>query len=128
MSYRSVGIPPSRIFTIDPAGDVKLELLPSYKSNYTTLNELVDHIFPPVPMQTGSGILASSTDAHQEGFTDFNYWRAPLPEIDVQFFVDKKPDSAKPTSTYEKDQLIESDEEGYAGGGEDEDLAAYVNG
>ena len=32
LSYRSVGIPPARIFTIDPAGDVKLELMPTYKS------------------------------------------------------------------------------------------------
>lgn len=36
LSYRSVNVPSSRIFTIDPAGEVKLELLElaGYKSSY----------------------------------------------------------------------------------------------
>ncbi|KAH7036842.1 Lipin/Ned1/Smp2-domain-containing protein [Linnemannia elongata] len=33
MSYRSVNVPSSRIFTIDSGGEVKLELLSSYKSS-----------------------------------------------------------------------------------------------
>ncbi|KAH3901202.1 phosphatidate phosphatase PAH1 SCDLUD_002688 [Saccharomycodes ludwigii] len=50
ISYRSVGIPRSRIFTINPDGEVHMELLElaGYKSSYLHINELVDHFFPPV--------------------------------------------------------------------------------
>lgn len=50
ISYRSVGIPRSRIFTINPYGEVHMELLEmsGYKSSYLFINELVDHFFPPV--------------------------------------------------------------------------------
>lgn len=50
ISYRSVGIPSSRIFTIDPEGDVKMELLEmaGYKCSYVSIGELVDQFFPLV--------------------------------------------------------------------------------
>lgn len=50
LSYRTVGIPSSRIFTINPEGEVHMELLElaGYKSSYVHINELVDHFFPPV--------------------------------------------------------------------------------
>ncbi|CCF56782.1 hypothetical protein KAFR_0B04860 [Kazachstania africana CBS 2517] len=50
LSYRTVGVPSSRIFTINPDGDVHMELLElaGYKSSYLHINELVDHFFPPV--------------------------------------------------------------------------------
>ncbi|KAL6948801.1 hypothetical protein ACO0QE_001274 [Hanseniaspora vineae] len=50
ISYRSVGIPKSRIFTINPDGEVHMELLElsGYKSSYLDMNGLVDHFFPPV--------------------------------------------------------------------------------
>lgn len=34
LSYRSVGVPSSRIFTIDSGGEIKMELLAAYKSSY----------------------------------------------------------------------------------------------
>ncbi|KAI8921270.1 Lipin/Ned1/Smp2-domain-containing protein, partial [Powellomyces hirtus] len=45
LSYRSVDVPSSRIFTIDSGGEVKLELLADYKSSYIKLNDIVDQIF-----------------------------------------------------------------------------------
>jgi phosphatidate phosphatase LPIN len=45
MSYSSVNIPSSRIFTIDPTGEIKLELLVGYKSSYPKLAEIVDQVF-----------------------------------------------------------------------------------
>ncbi|CCE62519.1 hypothetical protein TPHA_0C03670 [Tetrapisispora phaffii CBS 4417] len=50
LSYRTVGIPSSRIFTINPDGEVHMELLElaGYKSSYVDINELVDQFFPPV--------------------------------------------------------------------------------
>lgn len=73
LSYRSVNIPSSRIFTINPVGEVHMELLElaGYKSSYVYINELVDHFFPPV----------DSGDVNNEFFTDVNYWREPLPDL-----------------------------------------------
>ncbi|CCH59544.1 hypothetical protein TBLA_0B07260 [Henningerozyma blattae CBS 6284] len=50
LSYRTVGVPSSRIFTINPDGEVHMELLElaGYRSSYVHINELVDHFFPPV--------------------------------------------------------------------------------
>lgn len=50
ISYRSVKIPPHRIFTINPNGEVHMELLElaGYKSSYLHIGELVDQFFPPL--------------------------------------------------------------------------------
>ncbi|KAF9942331.1 hypothetical protein BGZ67_002053 [Mortierella alpina] len=69
LSYRSVNVPSSRIFTIDSGGEVKLELLSSYKSSYLALNDLVNEIFP------------GKRQAPE--FNDWNFWRAPLPSIEL---------------------------------------------
>ncbi|KAI9270894.1 Lipin/Ned1/Smp2-domain-containing protein, partial [Helicostylum pulchrum] len=70
ISYRSVNVPSSRIFTIDPQGDVKLELVTGFRSSYVYLNDMVDQIFPPINKTVN------------EEFTDYNYWKTPMPEID----------------------------------------------
>ena len=96
LSYRSVDVPSSRIFTIDSAGEVKMELLElaGYKSSYVMkpyisspflivhpfaftrvryihMTDLVDQMFPPIHRHM---------DAH---FTDFNFWRPPMDEDDL---------------------------------------------
>jgi phosphatidate phosphatase LPIN len=96
LSYRSVDVPSSRIFTIDSAGEVKMELLElaGYKSSYVIklhifllflivysfafapvryihMTDLVDQMFPPIHRHM---------DAH---FTDFNFWRPPMDEDDL---------------------------------------------
>lgn len=50
ISYRSVHIPLHRIFTINPNGEVHMELLElaGYKSSYLHIGELVDQFFPPI--------------------------------------------------------------------------------
>ncbi|ORX70665.1 LNS2-domain-containing protein [Linderina pennispora] len=63
MSYRSVNVPVSRICTIDTAGEVKLELLPGYRSSYVKMNDLVDMMFPP---------LAAKLDPK---FNDWEFWK-----------------------------------------------------
>ncbi|KAJ3057806.1 hypothetical protein HDU99_007122, partial [Rhizoclosmatium hyalinum] len=70
-SYRAVEIPLSRIFTIDPSGEVKLEFTKNYKSSYDKLNEIADHVFPPVTKET------SGTVEEQEFW---KVWRTHLPE------------------------------------------------
>ncbi|KAI0080626.1 LNS2-domain-containing protein [Panus rudis PR-1116 ss-1] len=71
LSYRSVNIPSSRIFTIDSSGEVKMELLElaGYKSSYIHMTDLVDQMFPPINRKWASE------------YTDFNYWKTPLPDI-----------------------------------------------
>lgn len=93
LSYRTVDIPSSRIFTIDTNGEVKMELLDlaGYKSScvsrasylrsgsltlsrsrsYIYMTDLVDQQFPPVNRKT------------VPAFTDFNFWRAPVAHFDL---------------------------------------------
>lgn len=76
LSYRSVNIPSTRIFTINSNSEVSLDLLSlnNYKTAYSTMREIVDHYFPPVGLLVKGG---------GEEFTDFNYWRdRPLDIVD----------------------------------------------
>ncbi|TFK64057.1 LNS2-domain-containing protein [Pluteus cervinus] len=68
LSYRSVNVPSSRIFTIDSSGEVKLELLElaGYKSSYIHMTDLVDQMFPPIHRKWAPE------------YTDFNFWRPPV--------------------------------------------------
>lgn len=72
-SYKAVGISASRIFLINPAGDLKLDTLTFYTpysaSSYSKLTEEVDKVFPPVC--SPSSLTRSAGD---EAFTDFQYW------------------------------------------------------
>ena len=106
LSYRAVGIPSSRIFTINPDGEVHMELLElaGYKSSYIHINELVDHFFPPVkkhPMLVVDDARSMSTTpgspygthgvmtdeksfyrANDDKYSDVNFWREPIPDLD----------------------------------------------
>ncbi|KAL5334892.1 Lipin/Ned1/Smp2-domain-containing protein [Aspergillus crustosus] len=68
LSYRSVNIPSTRIFTINSNAEVQLDMLSlnKYKSSYVSMRELVDHFFPPVSLLIQGG---------GEDYTDFTYWR-----------------------------------------------------
>ncbi|KAL8764690.1 MAG: hypothetical protein Q9209_007932 [Squamulea sp. 1 TL-2023] len=79
LSYRSVNIPSTRIFTINSNAEVSLDLLTlnKYKNSYVTMRELVDHFFPPVGLLVAGG---------GEDFTDFNYWRDT--PMDIEYFSD----------------------------------------
>lgn len=77
LSYRSVNIPSTRIFTINSNAEVSLDLLSlnKYKTGYTSMRETVDHFFPPVGMLVQEG---------GEQYTDFNYWRdTPAEDDDI---------------------------------------------
>jgi len=79
LSYRSVGVPSSRIFTIDSTAEVKMELLEyaGYRSSYIHMTDLVDHFFPPIGL------------TFQEEYTDLLYWKVKLPELSDD--EDRKP-------------------------------------
>jgi phosphatidate phosphatase LPIN len=69
LAYRSVDIPISRIYTVDPKGDLKLDLVTFFKSSYTNLKETVDQVFPP-NKQMGS-------------YNDFNYWKPEVVTLQI---------------------------------------------
>ncbi|KAL1622527.1 lipin Ned1 [Diplodia seriata] len=75
LSYRSVNIPSTRIFTINSNAEVSLDLLSlnTYKTGYQSMREIVDHYFPPVGLLVQNG---------GEEFTDFNYWRERPLDLD----------------------------------------------
>lgn len=79
LSYRSVNIPSTRIFTINSLSEISLDLLSlnNYKTAYSTMREIVDHYFPPVGLLVKGG---------GEEFTDFNYWREK--PLDIADFTD----------------------------------------
>jgi phosphatidate phosphatase LPIN len=86
LSYRSVNIPSTRIFTINSNSEVSLDLLSlnTYKTGYASMREIVDHYFPPI----GLRLLV---EGGAEDFTDFNYWRnKPLGIVD---FTDSESES-----------------------------------
>ncbi|SCU89684.1 LAME_0E04940g1_1 [Lachancea meyersii CBS 8951] len=103
LAYRTVGIPSSRIFTINPDGEVHMELLElaGYRSSYIHINELVDHFFPPVATNYSNGgddcrnlsptpgsppgTVVEGRSFHRPRdvqFTDVNFWREPILDLD----------------------------------------------
>ena len=110
LSYRSVNIPSTRIFTINSNAEVSLDLLTlhTYKSSYVTMREVVDHFFPPVGLLvTGGG----------EEFTDFNYWREAPPEVEDSSDALSDSDESRKSSR----RSIRSEDEGRDGLNDDED-------
>ena len=104
LSYRSVNIPPTRIFTINSNAEVSLDLLTlnKYKSSYVTMRDLVDHFFPPVGLLVPGG---------GEEFTDFNYWRdTPL---DIEDFSASESEDDRPKARDRRS--IRSEDEGSEG-------------
>lgn len=81
LSYRSVNIPSTRIFTINSLSEISLDLLSlnNYKTAYSSMREIVDHYFPPVGLLVRGG---------GEEFTDFNYWRDK--PLDIGDFTDSE--------------------------------------
>jgi len=75
-AYRSVGIPVSRIFTINPAGELKHELTKNFKTSYNEQNSVVDLVFPSV------GESGFDLDFDIQQFSSFAFWRDNLLEVD----------------------------------------------
>lgn len=105
LSYRSVNIPSSRIFTINSNAEVSLDLLSlnKYKSSYVTMRELVDHFFPPVSLLVQGG---------GEEFTDFTYWRDPPPNLDDFSVTDSEEEDEDNDAEGDESDHAYSDDDG----------------
>jgi len=92
-AYRAVGIPISRIFTINPAGKLKHELTQNFTSSYIEQDSMVDLMFPSFD--------GDDTDFKSQEYSSFGYWRESLIEInaeEIKLFddeSDKKSDKKK---------------------------------
>jgi phosphatidate phosphatase LPIN len=98
LSYRSVGIPSSRIFTINSNAEVRMELLElaGYKSSYIHMSDLVDHFFPPV--RVGA--------AGVEEFTDLRYWSLPVGEVsDSEEEEEEEEEGDEPEDDEDEDEV-----------------------
>ncbi|RXH72758.1 hypothetical protein DVH24_012442 [Malus domestica] len=69
-SYLKVGIPKGKIFIINPQGEVAVNRRVDTKS-YSSLHALVNGMFP------------STNSSEQEDFNTWNFWKLPLPDINV---------------------------------------------
>ncbi|XP_041720198.1 zgc:123305 isoform X1 [Coregonus clupeaformis] len=76
-AYKEVGVRDTRIFTVNPKGELIQEKNKGNKSSYTHLSELVEHFFP---MISEDG-MSSSFDCPE--FSHFSYWREPLTPLDL---------------------------------------------
>ncbi|KAM6147485.1 phosphatidate phosphatase LPIN3 [Erethizon dorsatum] len=75
-AYQQVGLPESRIFTVNPRGELIQELMKNHKSTYDQLGEVVELLFPPVAR-------GPSTDLINPEYSNFRYWQQPLPAVDL---------------------------------------------
>ncbi|KAJ5614534.1 hypothetical protein N7528_008188 [Penicillium herquei] len=106
LSYRSVNIPSTRIFTINSNAEVSLDLLSlnKYKSSYVTMQELLDHFFPPTSLLVHSG---------GEEYTDFTYWRDTPQDLDDFSTTDSEDEDEEPLDDEVADEDEDADEEDY---------------
>ncbi|KAI7800229.1 putative phosphatidate phosphatase LPIN1, partial [Triplophysa rosa] len=77
-SYKKVGVPLNRIFTINPKGELIQEHAKTNISSYARLGEVVDHVFPLLKCTSSCDFPCSDTFIH------FTYWREQLPLVDGQ--------------------------------------------
>ncbi|GAA6234526.1 phosphatidate phosphatase LPIN2-like isoform X1 [Lates japonicus] len=77
-AYKQVGVPDTRIFTVNPKGELIQEMTKGNKSSYSHLSEIVEHFFPVL---SAEGSTSSAFDCPD--YSSFSYWKEPLPELDL---------------------------------------------
>uniref|UniRef100_A0A8B9K6R3 phosphatidate phosphatase n=1 Tax=Astyanax mexicanus TaxID=7994 RepID=A0A8B9K6R3_ASTMX len=75
-SYKEVGVPLNRIFTVNPKGELIQEHAKTNISSYGRLCEVVDHVFPLLLRGNTSDFPCCDT------YSQFTYWREQLQELD----------------------------------------------
>lgn len=103
ISYRTVDVPRTRIFTINSNAEVSLDLLSlNKKLSYVNMTEVVDHYFPAVSTLVKGG---------GEEYTDFKYWRDMPLELDEFSASDTDGDDDIHDEEDHDSQYAEDDEE-----------------
>ncbi|XP_042363936.1 phosphatidate phosphatase LPIN1 isoform X2 [Plectropomus leopardus] len=73
-SYKEVGVPLNRIFTVNPKGELVQEHAKTNISSYGRLCDMVDHVFPVQAREEGADFPCSDT------FGQCSYWSKQLPD------------------------------------------------
>ncbi|XP_041791171.1 phosphatidate phosphatase LPIN1 isoform X2 [Chelmon rostratus] len=84
-SYKEVGVPLNRIFTVNPKGELIQEHAKTNISSFGRLCEVVDHVFPVLVRDEGADFSCSDT------FGQCNYWSEQLPDGTDQEEEDPQP-------------------------------------
>ncbi|KAJ5819305.1 hypothetical protein N7474_004896 [Penicillium riverlandense] len=120
LSYRSVNIPSTRIFTINSNAEVSLDLLSltKYKSSYVTMQELLDHFFPPTSLLVQAG---------GEEYTDFTYWRETQQELADFSATDSEDEEEEEDEVADDEEDEEADDEEYEDEPSDGEGSEYLD-
>ena len=112
-AYRAVGISVSRIFTINPAGKLKLDLIQNFTSSwvseenlwssdsnptprYIEQDSIVDHVFPP------TGKDGFDPEFEIQEFSSFGFWRSDIEDLNPEDLTDFTEQNEKVESTKKK--------------------------
>eukprot|EP01117_Protostelium_nocturnum_P020925 TRINITY_DN975_c0_g1_i1.p1 TRINITY_DN975_c0_g1~~TRINITY_DN975_c0_g1_i1.p1 ORF type:complete len:944 (+),score=418.69 TRINITY_DN975_c0_g1_i1:187-3018(+) len=79
LSYRTVGIPLGKIFTINYKGELSI-VNHTYRKTFGTLNELINEMFPAIQ---------SKNQSVDEEWNEWNYWKEPMKEVEL--VLEEKP-------------------------------------
>ncbi|KAI0882297.1 LNS2-domain-containing protein [Annulohypoxylon maeteangense] len=122
ISYRTVDVPRTRIFTINSNAEVSLDLLSlnKLKLSYINMTEVVNHFFPPVStLVKGGGV----------DFTDFTYWRDMPLELNEFSASESEGDAEESDVDEEEDEDVGHMGDSYLSrGDEDEEYEDPDNG
>ncbi|TID26304.1 LNS2-domain-containing protein [Venturia nashicola] len=120
LSYRSVSIPSTRIFTINSNAEVSMHLLApaQYRTSYVNMREIVDHYFPPIGMLVKEG---------GEEYTDFNYWRDRPLDIDEFSASESGSEEDEDEETRQRQGLYEGSLRSEDDGGDEDMGASYFS-
>ncbi|RVE72399.1 hypothetical protein OJAV_G00040070 [Oryzias javanicus] len=77
-AYKKVGVPETRIFTVNPKGELTQEMTKGNKSSYSHLSESVEHFFPTLSACSSTSSVLDCPD-----FSGFSYWKEPLPLLEL---------------------------------------------
>ncbi|XP_061583774.1 phosphatidate phosphatase LPIN2-like isoform X2 [Cololabis saira] len=81
-AYKQVGVSKTRIFTVNPKGELIQEMTKGNKSSYSHLSELVEHFFPMLSVESSTSCSVDCPD-----YSSVSYWKDPLPELDLDSLV-----------------------------------------
>uniref|UniRef100_A0A8C2G1H2 phosphatidate phosphatase n=1 Tax=Cyprinus carpio TaxID=7962 RepID=A0A8C2G1H2_CYPCA len=76
-SYKEVGVPLNRIFTVNPKGELIQEHAKTNISSYVRLGEVVDHVFPLLKRRGSCDFPCS------DNFSQFTFWREHILLVDL---------------------------------------------
>uniref|UniRef100_A0A665SX30 phosphatidate phosphatase n=1 Tax=Echeneis naucrates TaxID=173247 RepID=A0A665SX30_ECHNA len=74
-SYKEVGVPLNRIFTVNPKGELIQEHAKTNISSFGRLCDMVDHVFPVLVQNEEADFPCS------DSFGQCNYWSKQLPDV-----------------------------------------------